>query len=320
MTNKLKIAIVTDSTSDITAEMANEMGILIVPLHVQIGDKSYTDSIDITHDEVFEHLHTGAYPKTSQPTPAEFIEIFQKALQQADHIIVITISQHLSGTISAAKLAAEHLQLGPDKITPVDSYCVSTGLAALVMRAAAMSKEGYAVEEIVKEINTIIRRTRMYATFDTFKYILAGGRLGKVGEVVAGVIPVRPVIALKDGKITMAGFCRTRRNSIEKMYNYIKATHEKGNLTGRIGILYGIEHGEALKLKQDLEKLTQNEYEVFITQIGPALGVHGGPQTLGVYFEDMELGVSEKNTHEQHSSGLSIPKIRLPFGKNKNTK
>ncbi|MCL2474986.1 MAG: DegV family protein [Chloroflexi bacterium] len=318
MTNKLKIAIVTDSTSDITFEMADEIGIFIAPLYVQIDDKSYTDGIDITHDEVFEHLHSGSYPKTAQPTPAKFMEIFQKALQQAEYIIAINISHHLSGTISAAKLAAEHLQLGPDKITIIDSYCVSTGLSALVMQAVAMSKEDYSVEEITQTINTIIKRMRMYATFDTFKYILAGGRLGKVGEVVAGVIPVRPVITLKDGKIVMAGFCRTRRNSIEKMYNYIKETYEKGNLTGRIGILYGKEYDEASKLKQDLENLTQNQHEVFMTQIGPALGVHGGPQTLGIFFEDTELEVLDKNTGEQRLGGLSIPKIRLPFGKNKN--
>ena len=320
MTHKLKIAIVTDSTSDITAKMAGETGIFITPLHVQIGDKSYTDNVDITHDEVFEHLQIGDYPKTSQPTPAEFMKTFQEALQQADHIIVITISHHLSGTISAAKLAAESLQLGPDQITVIDSYCVSAGLAALVMRADAMAKEGYSVEEITEEINAIICRMRMYAALETFKYVLAGGRLGKVGEVVASVIPVRPVITLKDGKITMAGFCRTRRNSVEKMYNCIKETYEKGNLTGRIGVLYGKEHDEALKLKKDLEELTKNKYEVFVTQIGPALGVHGGPQTLGIYFEDIESEAFKKSTHEQHPSGLSIPKIRLPFGKNKNTK
>jgi len=312
-----KIAIVTDSTSDIELSIAQKMKIRVVPLYVQMGDQTFIDNVDITREQIYETMAQGVIPKTSQPTQADFRAVFEQVLTEAEHIIVICIGELLSGTLSSARTAASELQADQNRFSFIDSRCTSAGLGLVVMHAATLAEEGYPAEEVVSQTQALVNRTRMYGTFDTLKYVLAGGRFdwGKAGEIMGNMIPVKPVLLFKNGKISVSGFCRTRKKAIEKMCSFVKETFDNGNLIGNIGILYGTCKEEALEIQKYFDSFTGGENEIYLSQLGPALAVHGGGSTLAISFEDASLIETEESDKKK---GLRLPKIRLPFSKNKN--
>ena len=313
-----KIAIVTDSTADIEISLAQEMNILVVPLHVQLGNETYIDNITITRDEIYEQMQKGIIPKTSQPTPADFKAAYEKALQEAEYIIVICISNAVSGTLATARMTAQEMNIDTSRITFIDSKCTSAALGLMVMHAALLAEHGHSFEEVASEIQATVYRTRMYGTFDTLKYLLAGGRFGwgKAGETVGSLIPVKPVLYFKNGAVSLNGFCRTRKKAIDKICSLVRETYEKGNLVGRIGITYGTGKEEALQIQKYFDELTASTIETYVSQLGPTLSVHGGTSTLAISFEDLASENIDESTTEKRK-GLHFPKIRLPFTKDK---
>jgi DegV family protein with EDD domain len=169
----MTIKIITDSTSDIGQELAQSLGITVVPIYVRFGDRVYRDGVDLTNEEFYRMLETSpVHPATSQPPPEDFTKIFGECAGKADGIISIHISSKISGTYNSALLASSSIY-GNCPIEVVDSKFNSGGLALVVMEAARMAKSGFAMNEIMEKIKETIEHVKMLGMFDTVKYLLS---------------------------------------------------------------------------------------------------------------------------------------------------
>ncbi|MBV8116448.1 MAG: DegV family protein, partial [Candidatus Eremiobacteraeota bacterium] len=212
----MAIAIVTDSTSDISPEQAEALGITVVPLFVLFGSRGYRDYIDLSRAQFYEMLASEHdLPTTSQPTAQMFEEAFRPLVQAGDEILCITISSFLSGTINAARAGAQ--TFADASIEIYDSQSAAGGLGMMVLRAADMAKNGAAVDEILRALDHERTTQRLYACIPELSHLQRTGRIGKAQQVLGTLMRIVPVLALKDGQVTAEAQVRTFNRAREAM-------------------------------------------------------------------------------------------------------
>jgi len=273
-----KIALVTDSTADIPLEIAKEHDINIIPLKVVFGDKEYLDGIDLQPDQFYQMLsQSEALPSSSQPAPADFVNLYESLLDNYREVISIHLSTGLSGTVNAARLAGERFK---GRIHVVDSKSISLGIGLLVMEAARSIQAGLSASEVLKKLREARENSEVLFTLNTLEYLRKGGRIGKVSGMVGSMLHVKPVVRVnEDGIYTPYAKTRTQDQAliaIERGFQQLAK--------GRRAVELAIAHGSALeaasKLKSRLENLLNIETSMF-TKVGPVIGVHTGPGTVG---------------------------------------
>jgi len=276
------IQIVTDSTSDLDPEVASDLGIHVVPLYVHFGEESYKDSIDISADEFYEKLVGGTIsPKTSQPTPEDFAVLYRSLVAKGP-VLSMHVSNLLSGTMNSANLAKEMvLKEIPDaQITVIDTYLASLGLANAVIETKKFVSDGASLEEAAEFATSISSRTRIIVSVDTLEYLVRGGRIGKARGLVGGLLQIKPILHLIDGEIHPYGQARTTRKARSRLISIV--TEQKDHIVGA-----AVATTTELELAKEIAETLTNELnvkEVPIFRIGPVVGTHGGPGTVGVAF------------------------------------
>ena len=271
----MTIKIVTDSTADLPQDVADELDITIVPAYINIDGKAYRDGIDISQDELYQKINEDrSNISTSQPPPHDFVQVFQRLLTQADQILSIQVTSKLSGIYSSA-LQARQMVGEPAKIEIMDSSSVSMGLGMIAMAASRAASAGANFASVVEKAKQTSANIHIWGMFDTLKYVLKGGRLGKARNLISSVINVKPMLTMRDGVFHPSGFARTRLKGIEKLLD---------NLAGiprirEVGVVYSTDAEEAASVRDRVAALIGNE-NVHISRLGAALGVHGGPGTL----------------------------------------
>jgi DegV family protein with EDD domain len=273
----MTVKIVTDSTSDIPAQMADDLGISIVPLYARFGEKVYRDRVDISETEFYDRLvHDPMHPKTSQPSPQDFLNMYEKVSHEADGIVSIHISGKLSGTYNSALQAKEQYN-GGCPIEVVDSQSVSMGLGLLAMLANRLAASGKNLSQVIEEVKSEIPNIHMLGFFDTLKYLALGGRIGKVKALLGSVLNVKPVISIKDGELVPAGNVRSRFKGIERVKEFVN----KFSVVKDLAIVQSTTPDEARELGLSMSgKLSKGK--IILSRLGACLGVHGGPGTLFV--------------------------------------
>lgn len=272
----MTVKVVTDSTSDIPPQLAQSLGITIVPVHVFFGKENFLDGIDITPSSFYQKLESSPdHPTTSQPAVGDFITAYNKLIESgADGILSVHISSKISGTYSSAQRAAE-ISGKEVPIEVLDSGFNSIGLGLIAIAAAKIAHAGEGLQAVVDGARKAIVQTDMYGIFDTLKYVVRGGRISKTKATVASVIGVKPMLKFSDGAILQGGLVRTYNKGVEKLVDFVKSK------TGIVSL--AIAHSsvpeEAKKLRSTLGKYFSEE-EIIITELGPALGAHGGPGVL----------------------------------------
>ena len=276
----MKTIILTDSTSDISKENAKLIDVEVIALSVVFGDKSYKDGIEITKEEFFSALESSSVnPTTSQPSPEEFLEIFEKCKENGDSLIYIGISSKLSGTIQSAKIAKELCDY--DKIYIIDSLNVTSGLEVLVRAACIFRDEGMPADKIAEAITNLVPKVRLFAMVDTLKYLVRGGRLPKVAGVVGGALGIKPLVSIKDGKLEAIGTARGQKNAFEKICDLI----EKEPIDETLPII--ITHSNDKQKKYEFEKfLVENgvKQDWLYGEVGTVVGTHAGPGAVGIVY------------------------------------
>jgi len=175
----MTVKIVTDSLSDITSDIAQGLGITIVPLTVSFGRESFLDRVTITTDEFYYRLaHDPIWPTTTQPPPGDFVNIYNKLAKETDEILVVTLSSKLSGTYESA-LNARSLVEKECRIEVIDSLTVAMGLGLIVIAAAKAAQAEANLDEVADMVHRAMPRSHLIAYFDTLKYLAKGGRIGK---------------------------------------------------------------------------------------------------------------------------------------------
>jgi len=273
----MTVKIVTDSSADLPAPIVQELGITVVPLYVRFGEKVYRDRVDISENDFYQRLqHDPVHPNTIQPTPEDFTEVYQKLSGEADGIISIHISSKLSGTCNSALQGKELLER-KCPIEVIDSQVTTMGLGLLSIVAAETANAGRALPEVMAEVKQAIPDIHFLALFDTLKYLLLGGRIGKAKALVGSILNVKPMLTMKDGEVIPAGQVRTRSKGIERLVDFVKNATNIDDLA----IVYNTTPDEAQTLAEHVSSIFTKK-KVVLARIGPMLGVHMGPGALVV--------------------------------------
>lgn len=279
----MPIAVVTDSTSDIEPARARELGITVVPLFVIFGEKSYRDYVDLSRREFYEKLATEpVLPITSQPTSQMFEDAFRPHVVAGDEVVCIVISSKLSGTINAARSAAQQF---PDaKIHIVDSLSVAGGLGMQALHACALAKAGASVQTVLDAIDREKRTQHLYACIPDLSHVVRTGRIGKAKAVIGTLMKIVPVISLRDGEVVAEAQVRTLGRAQQTMID-LSLRH----ITDASKARFLVMHTNAPDLARDiLERLRAQlgdaEPEMLdVLEAGPVIATHGGPGAVGIF-------------------------------------
>ena len=306
----MPVRIVTDSTADISPEIAKELGITVVPEYVIFGDKTFRDGIDISYDELYEKLlKNPKLPSTSQPTPADFAKVYRQLAKETDEIISIHLSGKLSGTYRSALQGKKQADIKCN-ITVVDSQSVTMGLGMITMSSAKSALQNENSTKIIDKIREEIKNIHLFATFDTLKYLALGGRIGRARALFGSILNVKPIITMRDGEFSPVGNYRTRAKALDKLFELANSFMP----IQEAAVVYSTTPDEATSLKDRLSPLVNIDF-LHIARLGPALGVHGGPGTLALVIIDdgskIELGDTSFKTTVKLPA-LHLPKIKLP--------
>lgn len=272
-----KIKIITDSTSYIEKTYVVEENVSVVPLNYIFDGQSYLEGFKGEYDEFFNKLaSTNLFPTTSQPAAGDFFRVYQEAFNEGyDEIIVLVLSSKISGTYNSAVLAKNMLE--DKKITIIDSQGAASNLRFLVEDAVNMAKEGRSSQEIADFIEEKKKSMKIYLTTGTLEYLARGGRLSSLQSTVGNLLSIKPIIHLKDGQLEQLEKIRGKSNAISKLISYINDDVQK------IGICHILNLEEAIKVKDILEDKYPNAI-ITIDDLGPVVGSHLGPKTLGFCF------------------------------------
>lgn len=276
-----KIALVTDSTADLTAEMKAECDTHIIPLRVLFGEDEYLDG-ELTSEEFFRRLEKGGdLPRTSQPSPEEFYHLYSKLLEEYQEVISIHISSGLSGTYNAARLAKEKIK---GKIHLIDSKTISMGVGLMILEATKLIREGLDSVHIVEKLATARNNVETLFTVNTLEYLQKGGRIGRVHGLMGTFLNIKPIIRVGDDGIYQSyGKARSQEKSLR---NIVEAFQELSK--GRKYIRFGVAHGAASQAGAYLRDTMENAFQMpaaIFTQVGPVIGVHTGPGTIGAAIQ-----------------------------------
>jgi len=258
-----------------------ELGITVVPLYIRFGEEVHRDRVTISEDEFYKRLeHPKIHPITSQPGPQDFLEVYNKLAAGADGIISVVISTKLSGTYNSAMMAKDMVVKGCP-IEVVDSLSVTGGLGITTLLAARMAKAGESLENITREVKAAVPRTHLFALFDTLKYLLLGGRIGKAKALLGSILNIKPLLSLKEGEVVPVGQIRTRVKGIDKLVEFCQGYKNIQDLV----VVHATTPDEAVTLADRLSPVFDRKRMV-MSRLGPALGVHMGPGALIVSFRE----------------------------------
>ncbi|MBA7561897.1 MAG: DegV family EDD domain-containing protein [Dehalococcoidia bacterium] len=273
----MTVKIVTDSTADLPDELVKEMGITVVPVYVRFGEEVLRDRVDISEDEFYERLtHDPVHPNTTQPTPQDFVDVYQKLSADADGIVSIHLTGKLSGTCNSALMARE--TVGKEcPIEVVDSETLSMALGLVVIAAATAAKAGESMDKIVEAAKQAMPKIRLLFLLDTLEYLKKGGRIGKAKALLGSILSVKPVLTIKDGELVPAGQVRTRAKGMDKLFEFVKEVADIQDLA----VVYNTTPDEAQALAERIGSVFDKE-KIRMARLGPGLGVHGGPGAMVV--------------------------------------
>lgn len=277
------IKILIDTASDITVEEANNYGVELIPLIVNIDNKEYFDGIELNAYEFYEKLvESTEIPKTSQITPVRFIEKYQEMVSKGDQIIVITISSKLSGTYSSAVIAAKEFE---GQVFVVDSLSATIGMRLLCEFALKLINEGLTIERIIDKLNIEKNKINIIAMVNTLEYLKKGGRISQAVAFAGEVFSIKPVLSLNDGELKMVG----KAMGSKKGNNLLnKLIMNKGGIDfdKPYGVIWsGFDDTILKKYIKDSDYLWKDytdELPAYI--IGSAIGTHVGPGVIGFAF------------------------------------
>lgn len=276
-----KIALITDSASDINSDLIKKYNINILPFKIIFSDKEYKDGVDITPAMLYEKLPK-EMPKTSLPSISEFTQLLEKLKDEGyTHAIIITISNCFSGTFNAARLASESVS-GINTFV-FDSLTLTMSEGAMVLKAAELIEQGKSFDEITSYLPELRKKIDVFFSLDTLEYLKRGGRIGKLSGTIAEALNIKPIITIKDDGFTTVAKVRGVKQSVSKLSNILNDYLSKGKC--KVWIMNGNGEDKADLLYNNI-KNSPNLVECTLGgMIGPALGVNTGPGLFGFIVE-----------------------------------
>ncbi|MGE7664228.1 DegV family protein [Ureibacillus composti] len=277
-----------DSGSDLPKEFYEQHNIELFPLRVQLNGNEYQDVKDINSKEVYDAMRQGVTPKTSQVSPEIFLNAFEELAKNKEEGLYIAFSSNLSGTYNTAVMIATQLrEQYPDfKLNIIDSKCASLGCGLLVKEAATLRDQGVAFNDVVTRVDQLAKHMTHLFTVENLDYLAAGGRISKSSAFIGGLLSIKPILHVEDGRLVPLEKIRGRKKAINRIIEMM--AERGGDFSNKI---VGISHGDDLAFVQDVQSLIQeklNPKSIEISMVGSVIGAHAGPGTIAIFFADKD--------------------------------
>ncbi len=275
------IKIVTDSTANLPMETLQEFpSISVIPTYVTFKNETLRESVDLTTAEFYERLATEKQlPTTNQASVQDFEAFYRNLItDNDDSIISIHISGAVSGTVESARRAAAKLPQA--NIQVFDTRSISLGHGLMVRQAAYMSRVGFSVKEILAQLTSMAANMRVLVTLNTLDYLLKGGRIGVAARMIGSAFDIKPILAISDGIVTPFEKHRSRERALDALRDKV-LSEGNGKRGLQLAVMHAVCKDEAQQLTEELRAALAPDV-MLVGELGPAIGVHGGPGALGV--------------------------------------
>ena len=277
----MAVKIVTDSTSDLTPEIASELGITVVPLNIhfstEIGTETYRDGVDLKAEDFYRRLEQNkTLPTTSAPAPGIFAAVYDKLAKETDEILAITISSKLSATYNAA-LDGKEVMKSKCRLEIIDSLSAMVGLGLIVISGAKAAKAGASLDEVIDVVRSSMGRVDFRLAFDTLEYLRKGGRIGTAQAFLGSALKVNPILTIRNGLTEGVTRVRCRAKAIDYLGDFVMNFPD----VEEIAIEDATTPDEAKILAERLYSRFPRE-RIYWMKVGPVIGTHVGPHVLGV--------------------------------------
>jgi len=273
------LKIVMDSAGDIPDEWRNEYDVVVIPVNIQFENKTYLQGVDLSNDDFYRLADsTGVIPKTSQPTPQQFVELYKKIAQVSDIILSLHVTSKLSGTFNSAVMAAQELK-NKLKVIPYDSGSGSAAMGFMCKEVRQLERAGATMQIILNRLDEIRKNVSIVLTLDTLEYARKSGRVKRLQAAIATLINIKPIVILKDGALDMKERVRTRQRAISRVVEII---HER---VGDHLVNVAVVHSQSIDAaKQLIEKVNETLHvnELILSELSIGVAANLGPGTIGV--------------------------------------
>ncbi|OGO12859.1 MAG: hypothetical protein A2Y53_07355 [Chloroflexi bacterium RBG_16_47_49] len=273
------LKIVMDSAGEIPEEWRTEYDVHVIPVNIHFENKMYQQGVDLSNDDFYRLADkTGVIPKTSQPTPQQFVEFYKRIAQASDTILSLHVTSKLSGTFNSAVLAAKELK-NKINIIPYDSGSGSAAMGFMCKEARQLDKAGATIQAILARLDTIRKNVNVVLTLDTLEYARRSGRVKALPAALAALVKIKPVIILKDGALDMREKVRTRQRAINRVLDII---HQQ--VDDRL-VNVAVVHSQSLDAaKQLMQKVNERFHvnEMILSELSIGIAANLGPGTIGI--------------------------------------
>lgn len=289
MNQHITSTVVTGSAAQVPSDIAEQLGIEVLPLKIHVNGKEYLDGIDLSPNDLYQKMRSDKVDvKTAAPSVGQYYECFKSILEQGDRdVLCITLSSKLSSdylsAVNAASMAQEEFQTA--KVIVFDSFAACAPQGFLAIEAAHRLHRGESMDSVVSYLNTARQRTGFLAALDTLSYLSQGGRIGRAAFLVGDALQLKPILTLKDGIVAPETIVRTEDKIVSRITSIVKKKTE-GCQNLRLSVMHADAPIRAKRLQETLLELYPS-IEIPILEFTPVMGVHAGPGLLGVgyYYE-----------------------------------
>lgn len=280
----MPVKLLADSGSDLPLQFLKENNIKLFPLKVLLKEQEYEDLITIEPKTIYNAIRNGEVPKTSQVSPALFEKSFTEMAKNHEEGVYLAFSSQLSGTYQTAVMMRDQVkQTYPDfNLAIIDTKCASLGQGLVVIDALNYAKTGASLEEITKRAQFVSSHMEHLFTVDDLDYLAKGGRVSKASAFLGGLLSIKPLLNVEDGKLVPLEKIRGRKKVLRRMIEVIR---ERGVKLENQTV--GISHADDLETAMEMKKIIQDELhvkKVMITDVGAVIGSHTGPGTIAIFF------------------------------------
>ena len=285
--------IVIDSAGDMPIGWAEDFDVQIIPINIHFGEQTFLSGIDLSNRDFYRLAdESGVIPKTSQPTPQQFISFYEKVAKVGETILSLHVTSKLSGTLDSARIAARELA-GKYNIIPLDSACGSAAMGYMARDARLLERAGAKVEQIVQRLEQISRNVQIILTLNTLEYARRSGRVKALQAALASLLNVKPIITLKEGVLELGDRVRTRSKALEFVVDTLCKR------MGRQLVNVAVVHAEDPQAAETLLQAAHSRLncnDVIVTDLSIGIAANLGPGTVGLVAYPVEEIRNEKNS------------------------
>jgi DegV family protein with EDD domain len=279
--------IVMDDGGEIPSEWVRDYDIQVIPINIHFGEQTFLSGIDLLKADFYRLVErNGIIPKTSQPSPQQFIDFYQRVAKVGDTILSLHISSKLSGTFASAVIAARELA-GKYNITPIDTGSGSAAVGFMCKEARLMERAGATLEKIVERLNDIRQNMLIIFTLNTLEYARMSGRVKALQATLASLLNVKPIVSLRDGMLVVGDRVRTRHKALEFILE--KAAKRLGKRLVNAAVVHA-EDAESGRYMMEKVRQILNCRELILSDLSIGVAANLGPGTIGIVAYPVEGG------------------------------